>query len=134
MNTFKVTNITDRLGKRHPNYNSTLNVSYVDQMERKSLLLEPKKTIYFSAASLPLSLHRFRMKNLVSVSEITEQELLKLKNEPTKNEAKKEKKSTPKKKTVSKSSSEKTESESTKPKRTYTKKTTTAKKETEESK
>ena len=78
MNTYKVTNITDKLGKRHPNYNSTLNIMYVDQMERKTMNLAPNKTVYFTATSLPLSLHRFRIKNLVSISEITEQQLLKL--------------------------------------------------------
>ena len=128
MNTFKVKNITDRLGKRHPNFNSTLNIGYVDQMERKNLLLEPKKTMFFTTTSLPLSLHRLRMKGLITITEVTEQELLKIKNEDSKREEeketiKKEKKTTPKKTTKSKGSSTKSKSGSSK--RTYSKRTTT---------
>lgn len=141
MKTFKVTNITNNLGKRHPNFDSTLNITYVDQMEKKNLQLGPKKTIYFSAASLPLSLHRFRMKSLVSISEVTEQELLKLKSEGSKKEddndenIKKEKKSTIKKSTTSKSNNS-TKSKSSGSKKTYSKRTTTTtttKKDGEES-
>lgn len=87
MNTYKIRNITDHLGKRHPNYNSVLDIGFVDQMERKSMKLEPNKTIFFTATALPLSLHRFRMKGLVSVSEITEQELLKIQKDESKKDS-----------------------------------------------
>lgn len=133
MNTYKLTNITNRLNKRHPNFSSTLNIDYVDQMERKNLLLKSDETIFFTATSLPLSLHRLRMKGFITVSEVSEQEVLKLQNKETsKKETKKSspKKSTPKKTTKNKSGSTKTKSKRTYSKRTTT--TTTTKKEDED--
>lgn len=125
MKTFKITNITGSLTKRHPNYNSTLNISYLDQMERKTMFIEPNKTVYFTADSLPLSLHRFRMKKLVAIVELNEQELLRLQKEKSgdKKEIKsEEKKSEPKRKYTTKTTTRK----STSSRKSSTRKTTSS--------
>lgn len=127
MNTYKITNITDGLGKRHPNFNSTLDIRFVDQMERKTMKLEPKKTIYFTATSLPLSLHRFRIKGLVNVTEVTAQELLKLQKEDSKNDGESSK-VTKKPKTKTTTTTTTTKKSSGRPK--SSKKTTTSYKKT----
>lgn len=75
MNTYKITNITDKLGKRDVNNNSTLNISFVDEMIPKTIPLKPSDVMYFTGEYLPLSVHRLRVKNLVSVIEISEREL-----------------------------------------------------------
>lgn len=117
MNTYKITNITDSLGKRDANYNTTLKITYVDEMVKKTILLKPKNTIYFTTKSLPLSVHRFRVKKLVSVAEISDKELKHVKEND-----------------VSKSQSNKKTSTTTtttkKPKSTTRKKTTSSKSKT----
>jgi hypothetical protein len=130
MKTFKITNITGSLTKRHPNYNSTLNISYLDQMERKTMFIEPNKTVYFTADSLPLSLQRFRMKKLVAVVELNEQELLRVQKEKSgdkKENKSEEKKSEPKRKYTTKTTTRKsTSSKSTSGRKSSTRKTTSS--------
>jgi len=74
MNIYKITNISDKLGKRDNNYNSTLKISYINEMVKKNIDLKPNNTIYFKANSLPLSVQKFKIKKLVSVNEISEKE------------------------------------------------------------
>jgi len=78
-NTYKITNITDKLGKRDVNFNSTLSIKYIDEMEKKTISLKPKHTIYYTTSSLPLSLHKYRVKGLVSIEEVSDKELEKIK-------------------------------------------------------
>ena len=110
MITYKITNITSRLGKRETNYNSTLKVSYLDGMERKAMFIKPDEEIYFTTNTLPISLHKYRVKGLVSITDVTDKELRNIKGATT--PPKKEKKP------VTKGTTEK--------KRTYTKKTTSS--------
>lgn len=77
MSTFKIVNITDTLGKRDPNYNSTLKIDYNDGMNRKTILLDPNKTTYLTIPSMPLSIHKMRMKKWIIVDEINKKELKK---------------------------------------------------------
>jgi len=78
MSTFKVTNRTSTRAKRDVNFNSTVDIDYIDDMERKVIGLKPNETIYFTAKSLPLSLHKLRIKGLVSVTEVSDSQLSKL--------------------------------------------------------
>lgn len=80
MNTYKITNITDTLGKRDVNFNKTLKIDYIDNMIKKTILLKPKDSLFFTTKSLPLSLHKFRMKNLINVSEINDKEFKNIQN------------------------------------------------------
>ena len=75
MSIFKIINITNQLGKRDSNYNSTLNVEYVDNMEKKLINVKPNKIVYLTVPTLPLSLHSMRMKKWVVIKEITQFEL-----------------------------------------------------------
>jgi len=72
---YKITNTTDLAGKRDLQYNSTLNIEYVDSMIRKTIKIKPGETIYLKIASLPLSVHNLRVRKLISVVEISENEL-----------------------------------------------------------
>ena len=127
MNTYKITNITDKLGKRDNNFNSTLKISYTDEMVKKDLYLEPKNTIYFSADSLPLSVQKFKVKNLVSVSEISEKELTALKERKKPKSKPQKEESTTTTTTTKKVSSKKSSSKSTASSSKSTSKSTTSK-------
>lgn len=72
MNTYKITNITNLIGKRDIKFNSTLDITYVDSMIEKTIKIKPDETIYLQISSLPLSVHRLRVKKLISVVEISD--------------------------------------------------------------
>lgn len=75
MSTYKITNITNTIEKRKVKHNSILNVEYVDGMEKKSIKIKPNETVFITISTLPLSVQRLRVKNLVSVTEIDSNEL-----------------------------------------------------------
>lgn len=131
MATYKIINITSSLGKRNPNFNSTLSISYVDGMERKTILLKPEDTLYYTTSKLPISVQRYRMKNLVSIAEISEKELFSVSKRITTGTSKTVVKpttttTTTKKKTTKRKYTRKSSSSSTSKKETTTKKKSTS--------
>lgn len=84
MTYYKIKNLTANLPKRHLHKDETLNIEYKFGFTKKTYNLKPNVTIYVSAPSLPISLHKLRMQSLVSIVEISENSFLKLQN-PTKN-------------------------------------------------
>ena len=83
MASYRITNITNTFGKRDFKANSELEISYVNNMVKKTMKLRPNDSIYFTAASLPLSVHRLRVKGLVTVVEVSEKEIPKPKKKAT---------------------------------------------------
>ena len=77
MNTYKITNITNLAHKRDIKYNSPINIEYVDNRVKKVAILKAGDTMFLSVQSLPLSVHRLRIKNLITISEISPAELSK---------------------------------------------------------
>jgi len=75
MNIYKITNITNLAGKRDIKFNSILDIDYVDSMMKKNIKVKPGETIYLQISSLPLSVHRLRVKKQISVVEISNSEL-----------------------------------------------------------
>ena len=75
MTTYKVTNITNRLTKRANGYNSTLDIEVIERMKRKSLSIRPNDTLFLTVSSLPLSVHKLRMKGHLTVVEIKESDI-----------------------------------------------------------
>ena len=71
MSTYKLTNITNLAGKRDFKYNSELDITVVDGMVKNTMKLKPGDTVYLTVSSLPLSVHRLRVKGLVTVVEIS---------------------------------------------------------------
>lgn len=78
MNTYKITNVTDKFGKRDIGYNSTLEIEYVDNMMKKIVNIKPNETIYLTTKTIPLSVNRLKIKNMVTVIEIPEKEVNKI--------------------------------------------------------
>jgi hypothetical protein len=128
MNTFKITNITNFLGKRDYKANSPLDIEYVDNMTKKTITVKPNESVYLSIPTLPLSVHRLRVKQLITVSEISEAELAALAPKPKTNV----KKSSPEKPKAVKRSTAKAEPVAVEEKAESAKKSKTTKKETEE--
>jgi hypothetical protein len=75
MNTYKITNLTNNAGKRDPKFNSTLDIDYVDAMMKKTVKVLPGESVYLQISTLPLSVHRLRVKKLICVTEISQSEL-----------------------------------------------------------
>jgi len=127
MSTYKITNITHLAGKRDLKYNSVLDIEYVDQMVKKTVKIKPNDSLYLTISSLPLSVHRLRVKNLITVTEVSNKEMEQLKPKASTLENKEDKKK--KKPVAQKKVTEEEEEDSVK--KTVKKKYT--KKETEES-
>jgi hypothetical protein len=89
MSIYKITNITNLAGKRDFKYNSTLDVEYVDNMIKKVVKIKPGDNLFLTASTLPLSVHKLRIQNLVTVIEINGEELAKTVNALKKVTAKK---------------------------------------------
>lgn len=75
MITYKITNISNLLGKRDPKFNSTIDIEYIDNMIRKNKTLAPNASLFLTVSSLPMSIHTLRAKNLITVTEINKSEL-----------------------------------------------------------
>ena len=75
MNTYKITNLTNTAGKRDFKFNSSLDIEYVDNMIRKIVTVKPGTSLYLTVPSLPMSIHKLRAKNLISVIEVSAKEL-----------------------------------------------------------
>jgi len=77
MNSYKITNITNLVGKRDSKFNTVVDIEYIDNRIKKTIKLKSGETVYLTVSSLPLSIHRLRVKNLISISEINAVELAK---------------------------------------------------------
>lgn len=83
MTNYKITNITNTTGKRSIRFNSTLNIEYVDKMQRKTIQVKPGETVFLQIHTLPLSVHKLRINKQINVIEITDNELKNsMKNKP----------------------------------------------------
>ena len=70
MGMYKITNITNVVGKRDVNYNSILNIELIENMKKKIIKLKPEDSVVISVLRLPISIHALRIKGLVSVVEV----------------------------------------------------------------
>ena len=77
MNTYKITNITNLVGKRDSKFNSVVNIEYVDNRTKKTIVLKAGENVFLTVQSLPLSVHRLRIKKLIDVLEVSPAELKK---------------------------------------------------------
>ena len=75
MTNYKITNTTNTAGKRDAKFNTTLSIDYIDSMMKKNINIKPGETIFLQIYSLPLSVHRLRVKKLISVVEVSNNEL-----------------------------------------------------------
>lgn len=99
MNTYKITNITNQLNKRNKMYKSGVDIVYIDKRIKKTIKVIAGQTIYLTVPTLPISTNRLRLKNMITVTEVSAAELTKL-NKPIAVKKPVEEKVTPKSKTT----------------------------------
>lgn len=114
MNTYKITNITNNLHKRDVHFKTPVKIQYVDNRMKKIAEVKTGESLFLTVETLPLSIHRLRVKGLVDVSDASVAEVKKMNTPKT---------------TTSKPKTEKPKT-TTEPKKTYTSKSSTSKKKT----
>jgi len=77
MNTYKITNRTNLFGKRSAHFNIDINIDYIDNRTKKVITLKPNETVYLTVQSLPLSVRKMVMKNMIDVSDVKLESVLK---------------------------------------------------------
>jgi hypothetical protein len=75
---FVIKNITNKLDKRHPNVNQSLDIEYFSQFEKKFHKLASGREMVINADNLPLGVHILKAKNLIIVKKISDSEYEKL--------------------------------------------------------
>ena len=70
MANFKIKSITDTLPKRNPNCNITLDLTYVENMNKKTVSIRPGQEVIMVLGSLPQNIAQLRMKKMIVVEEI----------------------------------------------------------------
>jgi hypothetical protein len=72
---FKITNITNKIERRQNGYNSSVEIEYVNSMEKKLVILRSGEVLFMDISTLPISIHKLRAKNLISVIETSKNEM-----------------------------------------------------------
>lgn len=67
---FKITNITDGLGKRHPRFNTVQNIEFRTGNKKESVTVLPGAEILMESSHLPMGAHKLRSEGLITVVEI----------------------------------------------------------------
>ena len=78
MNTYKITNITNTVGKREPKYNKIVNIDYVSNMQKKTTKINPGESIFLAISQLPLAVQGLRIGGFIEVMEVSETQLASL--------------------------------------------------------
>ena len=89
MNIYKITNITNLSAKRDFKHNSPLEISYVDNLTLKKITIKAGKSIYLTVKSLPMSVRKLRVENLITVVEVSDAEFANLMNNEPKSKVRK---------------------------------------------
>ena len=79
---YKITSLTHKLPKRHINKDKTLEIEYRESFKEREYRLPPNGTLYISSPSLPVNLHKLRMKKMITVVEINKNDFMKLQQPP----------------------------------------------------
>src|SRR5690349_7806835 len=74
---FKIKNITNAPGKRHPRFSTPQVVDYKSALDSNAVTIQPGHEIIIESAFLPVSAHQLRVKGLVMVQEIDKTTYLK---------------------------------------------------------
>lgn len=75
---YKIKNITNTLGKRHVSKDSVLNIEYHVGFQKKFSKLGVNDEALITCRTLPVSVQLLRAKKLITISEISENEFVRL--------------------------------------------------------
>ena len=121
---YKIKNITGKLGKRHVNKDSVLNIEYHVGFQKKFRKLGVNDEVLLTCRTLPVSIQLLRAKKLVTITEISENEFVRLQKPSARRKPAQVEEP---KKVVAKKEESEEKVEEPKKKRTTRKKTTTTK-------
>jgi hypothetical protein len=134
MNTYKITNITNQLHKRDVHFKTPVKIEYIDDRKKKVAEVKTGENLFLTVATLPLAIHRLRIKGLINITEASVADIKKI-NPPEKKTVKKTKIEKPKSLTTKSGNSESdtlkkssTSKSSTTKKKTYSKSSSTSSK------
>lgn len=71
MGKYKITNITNSLGKRDNKYNSVVDVKYISGVERKTISLLAGNTLFIELYTIPIELQRARLNGYIIIEEVS---------------------------------------------------------------
>jgi len=77
MGYFKIKNITNSLPKRHVKKDSMVEIEYSGGFIKKSFKLNSGAEAYIEAGNLPISIHKLRMKGMISIVEVSKNDFYK---------------------------------------------------------
>ena len=83
---YKIVNITGKLPKRHVNKDMRLKIEYHVGFQKKFKDLNVGSEILLTCRTLPVSIHSLRAKRLITISEISENEFVRLQKPSAKKE------------------------------------------------
>lgn len=72
---FRIKNITNLLDKRHPAYNTSVEIEYINGLLRKKITIKPDNDIILSSKSLLPSVDRLRLNGHVLITQVTGYEI-----------------------------------------------------------
>ncbi len=67
MTNYKISNITDKLNKRDVNYNKIIDFKFVDGMYVRHIKIEPGDFVVLTISKLPISVQKYKLKNLINI-------------------------------------------------------------------
>lgn len=71
---YKIFNRTFRLDKRDADYNKTLYFDVPEGFHMKTYTIRPSQLIYMELSDIPISLRKLRMKGLITILQVTDDE------------------------------------------------------------
>jgi hypothetical protein len=80
MGYYKIKNVTNDLGKRHPKVNSSLTIDFNDKITSNTVTIKPGFEITIDTNYLPISAQKLRTEGLITVSEMDKNSYQKLLN------------------------------------------------------
>ena len=84
MGYYKVKNITNTLGKRHPQRDTNVNISINEGLIAKNFELASGQEVAMECVKIPVDLQKLRVKGLVTISEMSRNKFVSLYNESQK--------------------------------------------------
>lgn len=79
---YKITNITNGLGKRHPRFNTVQIIEFRTGNKKESVNVLPGAEILMESSHLPMGAHKLRSEGLITVVEIDKTSFMRLTQVP----------------------------------------------------
>lgn len=79
---YKITNITNGLGKRHPRFNTIQSIDFREGNKKESINVLPGADLLMESSHLPIGAHKLRSEGLITVVELDKNTFMKMTQTP----------------------------------------------------